>query len=225
MSVTALLLALALAAYLYQRRRSRQPGAGASAGARARQLRTPVTRLADLFGIDTARSRHAARWRVGREGERRTARLLRPLEREGWALLHDRALPTGMANVDHLALSPSSAVFLLDTKLWSARRRLRAVHGRLLHGTHDVTGRLDGLLHEQRSVAAALGVPVIPIVIMHGAPIENGELRIHGVQIIPAERCTDALRRIERRSPGPRVRPADLTARAEHLFPPYSTTR
>ena len=32
-------------------------------------------------------------WRRGATGERRTARLLAPLERHGWAVLHDLAIP------------------------------------------------------------------------------------------------------------------------------------
>ena len=32
-------------------------------------------------------------WRQGARGERRTARLLAPLERHGWAVLHDLAIP------------------------------------------------------------------------------------------------------------------------------------
>jgi hypothetical protein len=39
-------------------------------------------------------------WRRGAAGERRTARLLAPLERCGWAVLHDLALPGSRANID-----------------------------------------------------------------------------------------------------------------------------
>ena len=38
-------------------------------------------------------SRDARAWRQGAAGERRTARLLDPLERHGWAILHDLAVP------------------------------------------------------------------------------------------------------------------------------------
>jgi hypothetical protein len=38
-------------------------------------------------------------WRRGAAGERRTARLLGPLERQGWAVLHDLAVPQSRANV------------------------------------------------------------------------------------------------------------------------------
>jgi hypothetical protein len=39
-------------------------------------------------------------WRRGAAGERRTARLLDPLERHGWAVLHDLAVPGSRANID-----------------------------------------------------------------------------------------------------------------------------
>ena len=39
-------------------------------------------------------------WRRGAAGERRTARLLTPLERHGWAVLHDLAVPGSRANID-----------------------------------------------------------------------------------------------------------------------------
>ena len=48
----------------------------------------------------------AVAWRCGAAGERRTARLLGPLERHGWAILHDLALPGSRANLDHLVIGP-----------------------------------------------------------------------------------------------------------------------
>ncbi len=62
----------------------------------------------------------AERWRTGFEGERRTARVLAPLRRSGYALLHD--LPDDRSsdrdykgNIDHVVVS-SAGVFLLDSK-------------------------------------------------------------------------------------------------------------
>jgi hypothetical protein len=59
-------------------------------------------------------------WRTGYEGERRTARAVAPLRREGHILLHDLPDRRGedqnrKGNVDHVVVSPSG-VFLLDTK-------------------------------------------------------------------------------------------------------------
>ena len=56
---------------------------------------------------------HIERWRLGAEGERQTAKALRPLTRRGWALVND--LQTERGNVDHILVGPAG-VFLLETK-------------------------------------------------------------------------------------------------------------
>lgn len=52
-------------------------------------------------------------WQQGAWGEQSTAKVLRPLEKAGWVVLHD--LPAGRGNVDHIAVGPGG-VFLLDSK-------------------------------------------------------------------------------------------------------------
>lgn len=59
--------------------------------------------------------RHIERWRDGADGERWTAKQLRPLERAGWVVAHD--LQARFGNVDHFAVGPGG-VFLLDSKNW-----------------------------------------------------------------------------------------------------------
>ncbi|MEA2371438.1 MAG: hypothetical protein QOH12_1832 [Solirubrobacteraceae bacterium] len=56
---------------------------------------------------------HIERWRAGAEGEKRTARAVRRLLRDGWVLLND--LPRGPANIDHVLIGPPG-VFLLESK-------------------------------------------------------------------------------------------------------------
>jgi hypothetical protein len=51
--------------------------------------------------------------RRGAEGERRTAKALRPLVKHGWTVVHD--LPGQYGNRDHVVVGPPG-VFLLDTK-------------------------------------------------------------------------------------------------------------
>lgn len=53
------------------------------------------------------------RWREGSEGERRTEKTLRPLERKGWQFFHDVQRSHG--NYDHIALG-SGGAYLLETK-------------------------------------------------------------------------------------------------------------
>jgi hypothetical protein len=56
--------------------------------------------MAAGWGLRFRPSPDAVAWRRGAVGERRTARLLGPLERHGWVVLHDLALPGSRANVD-----------------------------------------------------------------------------------------------------------------------------
>jgi len=72
----------------------------------------------------------------GRPGEQRTARLLGPLERHGWAILHDLAVPGSRANIDHLAIGPGG-VFVIDSRQYRGRLQLDP-SGRLWHGRYPL---------------------------------------------------------------------------------------
>ena len=69
------------------------------------------------WGLRFKPSPDAVAWRRGAAGERHTARLLGQLERHGWAVLHDLAVPGSRANLDHLVIGPRRGV----------RRRFQAV--------------------------------------------------------------------------------------------------
>lgn len=57
--------------------------------------------------------RYVETWREGAEGERKAAKALRPLERDGWHVIHD--IQNGRGNYDHVAVGPSG-VYLLESK-------------------------------------------------------------------------------------------------------------
>lgn len=206
----------------------RRTGAGASADREAARLRTPAVRLAEVAGIPTQRGQAAARYQAGAEGERRTAEHLDLLTAEGWSIFHDRALPTGSTNVDHMGVDPDGRVYVIDAKLWSSRYPVTVYGSRLLHGGKDVTARLEGLRRGARAVADVLGVPVVPVIALHGAPLRAGgrparELVLDGIRIIPAERLTAVLRQAlpRRPLPGQRTR-AELAAHIARALPPYT---
>ena len=57
--------------------------------------------------------RYVEQWQDGAEGERKTAKALRSLERRGWTVVHD--IQQRYGNYDHIAVGPNG-VYLLDSK-------------------------------------------------------------------------------------------------------------
>jgi Nuclease-related domain len=88
------------------------------------------------WGLRFKPSPEAVAWRRGAAGERRTARLLAVLERHGWAVLHDLAIPRSQANIDHLVIGPGG-VFVIDSKRYRGRLQLDP-SGRLWHGRYPL---------------------------------------------------------------------------------------
>jgi hypothetical protein len=140
-------------------------------------------------------SPEARAWRRGAVGERRTARLLGRLERHGWAVLHDLAVPGSRANIDHLLIGPGG-VFVIDSKLYSGRLQLGA-GGSLWHGRYPMGPVLRAVRFEADQAAqllAAPGVEVVPLVAVHGASVPWGKLVIDGVPVVAARRLPGLLR-------------------------------
>jgi Nuclease-related domain len=132
-------------------------------------------------------------WRRGAAGERRTARLLGPLERRGWAVLHDLAIPGSKANIGHLVLGPGGVV--IDTKQYRGRLRLDP-DGLLWHGRHLLVAALRKVRWEADQADAVLGVAdvrVAAIMAVHGASVPWGRLQADGAIVAPARRVPDLL--------------------------------
>ena len=136
----------------------------------------------------------AVAWRRGAVGERRTARLLGQLERHGWVVLHDLAVPGSQANIDHLAIGPGG-VFVIDSKQYRGRLQLDG-SGWLWHGRYPLAPALRAVSFEADQAAQVLPDPdvvVVPIVAVHGAQIPWGKVVIHGVPVLPARRLPSLL--------------------------------
>jgi hypothetical protein len=136
-------------------------------------------------------------WRQGAAGERRTARLLDSLERHGWAVLHDLAIPRSRANLDHLVIGPGG-VFVIDSKQYRGRLQLDPT-GRLWHGRYPLAPTLQAVSFEADQAAQVLpdpGVAVVPIVVVHGAQVPWGKVVTDGVPVLPARRLPSLLRRL-----------------------------
>ena len=147
------------------------------------------------WGLRFRPSPDAVAWRRGAAGERRTARLLDPLERHGWAILHDLALPGSRANVDHLVVGPGG-VFVIDSKHYRGRLQLDGC-GRLWHGRYSLAPTLRAVDYEADQAAQVLVDPdvvVVPIVAVHGAQVPWGKVVTNGVPVVAARRLPSMLR-------------------------------
>jgi len=133
-------------------------------------------------------------WRRGAAAQRRTARLLAPLERHGWAVLHDLAVPGSQVNIDHLVIGPGGVV-VIDSKRYGGRLRLDA-DGLLWHGRHLLVSVLRKILWEADQVDEVLGVAdlrVAGVMAVHGTKAPWGRLQADGVLVASARRVPDLL--------------------------------
>jgi hypothetical protein len=177
-------------------------GIGAGAGilgslfaARLGLIAGGLAAVAAGWGLRFQPSPDAVAWRRGAAGERRTARLLAPLERHGWAILHDLALPGSRANLDHLVIGPGG-VFVIDSKQYRGRLELDP-SGRLWHGRYPLGPTLEVVSFEADQAAQILpdpGVAVVPIVAVHGAQVPWAEVVERGVPVVSARRLPSMLR-------------------------------
>jgi hypothetical protein len=144
---------------------------------------------------------HINRWREGAEGEKQTAKQLKPLLRKaGWTAVHDRAGRYG--NRDHIVIGPSG-VYLLDTKapggvvtvkdgVMTVRRREDPDDGyeqtSLARRMKGAAAELADDLHHATSHKAW----VTPIVVIW-APFEQRSLEDHGVRWVHGKDLRDWL--------------------------------
>jgi hypothetical protein len=149
------------------------------------------------WGLRFRPSPDVVAWRRGAAGERRTARLLDPLEREGWAVLHDLAVPGSRANIDHLVIGPGG-VFVIDSKQYRGRLQLDS-SGCLWHGRYPLASTLRAVSFEADQAALILTDPdvvVVPIMAVHGAQVPWGRVVVNGVPVVAARRLPSMLRQL-----------------------------
>jgi hypothetical protein len=177
------------------------PGVGAAGGVLgslvAPRLGLVLGALAAMAAGWTLRFRpspEAVAWRRGAAGERRTARVLAALERQGWAVLHDLAVPGSPANLDHLVIGPGG-VFVIDSKQYRGRLQLDP-SGRLWHGRYPLAPALRAVSFEADQAALVLTDPdvvVVPILAVHGAQVPWGKVVADGVPVVAARRLPSML--------------------------------
>jgi hypothetical protein len=146
------------------------------------------------WGLRFKPSPEAVAWRRGAAGERRTARVLAALERHGWAVLHDLAVPGSRANIDHLVIG-SGGVFVIDSKQYRGRVQLDR-SGRLWHGRYPLAPTLQTVSFEADQAALVLTDPdvvVVPVMAVHGTQVPWSKVVVNGVRVVPARQLPSML--------------------------------
>jgi hypothetical protein len=137
-------------------------------------------------------SEQARTWQRGAHGERRTARPLRGLARDGYVAFHDLAVPGNTrSNVDHLVIGPSG-VFVIDSKQWTGSVH-QGADGLAWHNHYRLDRTLDTVRWEAETVGRVLGTRTAALLCVHGAHVQGGGLDAQGVAIVPAARLREAL--------------------------------
>lgn len=169
-----------------------------AAAIRAHARRGVWRRVLAALGVTTHTRRadaQARAWDAGAHGEAATQTLLSALERTGWTVLHDRAIPGAhSANADHVLVSPGARVFVVDSKQWTSQHPVHEEGGSLWHGTWNRDKAIRNALFEAGLVARVLGVPVQALIAVHNAPVDGDGLIVGDVPVVPAARLVELLR-------------------------------
>jgi hypothetical protein len=171
-----------------------------------------TTDVVGLVGAWMVRlDRDPDRWLRGAAGEVATAQVLDGLPARRWVVHHDLRIPGSRANVDHLLIGPSG-VWVVDTKTTRATVRARWRTVRFGESRLDPAPTKWGA----EVVADRLGVPVRPLIVVHGRGLRRRGGRCGGVRVVPVDGLRRRVKRGRRRLYPAEI--ADLGDRAERIF-------
>jgi hypothetical protein len=125
--------------------------------------------------------------RKGAIGEEFVGSRLDKLAKQGFVVLHDRAIPGSRANIDHLVIGPTG-VFVVDPKNYSGRITLS--RGMLWTGRTPLTNTLSTLAWEaeqaDKAIAPGVGFSVLvdPVVAVVGTQLSRKEFHLNGVLVV-----------------------------------------
>ena len=152
------------------------------------------------------KSSSVAAWQKSSAAERRTERQLKSLHRNGYLVLHARAVPRddeGVSDgrIDHLVIGPSG-VYAIDSEKWDKRLPVRTMsHLKLFHGPFNKKDRLDEARWEAQMASEIIGervgfeVPVQPSVAIYGPSIPWKVMRVREVDVYAGNRARSYFRR------------------------------
>jgi Nuclease-related domain len=172
--------------------------AGASAQVLAARVGLPQAGLVGLavaalvgWRLRFRPSEQARTWQRGAAGERRTARLLDRLTRDGFVVFHDLAVPGSPANVDHLVIGPTG-LFVIDSKQWTGSVH-QSADGLAWHNHYRLDRTVETVRWEAETLGRLLGTCPAALLCVHGAHVHGGGLDTQGVAIVPAHLLRSAL--------------------------------
>jgi hypothetical protein len=164
----------------------------------------------------------AESWRIGAEGEQKTASYLAGLEAAGFIVRHDRRVPGYGGNVDHIAIGPTG-VWVIETK--SYRGGVEVYGDRLEVNGQPRDKIVDQVYKEAVALQIALGdrlssigITVSPVLCLHRAKLGWFEKSVRGVRIVDGRRLVQLLRKGETRLDDEAVQ--SLAMEVDRMFRP-----
>jgi ssDNA-binding Zn-finger/Zn-ribbon topoisomerase 1 len=142
-------------------------------------------------------------WRIGAEGERKTARHLGGLEEAGFVILHDRKVSGYGGNLDHIVIGPSG-VWAVETKNLSGKVVINGDSLRIGGRRQDQI--IDQVYRQAVAVQVALGtqvadlaVTVVPVVCLHRGELPFFNKTVRGVRLASGRQLVRLIRETEQR--------------------------
>jgi hypothetical protein len=135
---------------------------------REQQARAKFGRLGGVYLALTNDPQSTVAWAQGSRGERLLGEYLEKFHDDAVVIvLHDRRIPGTRANIDHIAVTRSGAVWAIDAKNYSGKVQRIDKGGwfstdlRLYVGRRDCTKLVDGMAKQVDAIRAALGEAVV----------------------------------------------------------------
>ena len=131
--------------------------------AREQRVRTRFGRLGGLALATTSEPRSTAAWQQGSRGERTLGRYLESLhDPASLIVLHDRRIPGTKVNIDHVAITGTRTVWVIDAKKYAGKvQRMsdgwRRREARLVVGGRDRTDLVHAMARQVDAIGVALG--------------------------------------------------------------------
>jgi hypothetical protein len=178
---------------------------------REERIRTAHPKLGGLILALSDEPQQIKSWAQGAPGEEILGKRLDGLAEHGVLLLHDRRIPPGRANIDHIAIG-SAGVFVIDAKRYKGKRPTLRIEGGILRprtetllvGGRDCSKLVAGITKQVEIVRAALTaeefatVPITGVLCFVEAdwPMFGGSFTTGGIDVLwpakAAEKITAA---------------------------------